>query len=93
MTLLASRTTGEVRDVDLDLDFITDYEAQHPDWSLMDLVKHMDRMRFTDMDLMARCFGFDDLRSLVDEGYTIADLSKAMEGSKYLGFSDGTAED
>ena len=92
MTLLTS-SYGTERNIDLDLDFIMSYEAEHPDWSLIDLFKGIDRSRFTDMDLMAKCFGFGGLKDLTDEGYSITDLSKALKGSQYLGFSDGTAED
>ena len=42
---------------------------------------------------MARCIGFEGIKDLVDQGFTVEDLMTAIKESKYVGFLDGTAED
>lgn len=90
MTVLTS-STGETRDVEVDLDAVMAYEAAHPEWSLSALLEGLDVLRFTQLDLLARFFGFGSYKEFIDEGYTMKDLADAVTGSKYLGFT--SAED
>lgn len=93
MTLMTG-SAGTVKDLDLDLDFICGYEAEHPDWSLFDMFERMKRPRFTDLDLMARCIGFPSYREFVAEGFTFEDMATVIQRSKYIGFTAGMdAED
>lgn len=82
---------GTTTDAEIDIGRVLAYEAEHPDWSLMDLLKGMDRLRFTDMDLLARFVGFEGLQEFVNLGYSIKDLANVYEQSSLLGFmaSDG----
>lgn len=93
MTLITS-SKGITKDIDLDIATICEYEEQHPDWSITDLFKRMEHLRFTDLNLMARCLGFADYADYVEQGYSLEDMMAVVEGSKYLGFTDspGTEE-
>lgn len=92
MTLMTSRT-GTVKDLDLDIDAICAYEADHPDWSLAQLMEGMPRMRFTDLNLMATFIGYADYRAFVDDGFSMEDLAGTIEGSRYLGFTGSPGGD
>jgi len=82
------------RDIDLDLDFVMNYEQEHPGWSVFNVLEAQDNgVRYTDLDLVARCIGFKGIKDLVDQGYTVDDLMTVIKESKYVGFLDGTAED
>lgn len=83
---------GIVYNLELDLSKVMDYERTHPDWSIMDLFKGMESgaLRFTDLDLLASFMdGFQGYEDFVDAGLDVNDLTEAISGSKYLGFSDG----
>lgn len=84
-------STGVVRDVELDLDAICAYEESHPGWSLMDLMDSMKRLRFTDLDLMARFLGFAGYKAFVSDGFTMSMMADMVTGSKFLGFTDSTS--
>lgn len=93
MTLMVS-SNGTTRDIDLNLDFVMAYEEEHPGWSVFNVLEAQDNgVRYTDLDLVARCIGFEGIRDLVDQGFTVDDLMTAIKESKYVGFLDGTAED
>lgn len=87
MTVFTS-STGVERDIDLDLDAICAYEDAHPGWALMDLVQQMERVRFTDLNLMSRFLGFADYKDFVDNGFSFAQMAEMVQGSRYLGFTD-----
>lgn len=93
MTLRVS-SNGTTRDIDIDLDYTMAYEEEHPGWSLYKLLEAQDEcLRYTDLDIVARCLGFDGLKDMASQGYTVPDMIAAIRGSKFAGFSDGTAED
>lgn len=83
---------GTERDVDLDIDVICAYEAEHPDWSILDLFQRMDRMRFTDLNLMSRFLGFADYSDALDKGFGADRMADAIQGSRYMGFTGSPAE-
>lgn len=83
---------GVTRDVELDLDAIIDYEASHPDWTLKDVMDGITKLRFSDMNLMARFLGFASVKECMDLGFTLQDMSEMMLSSRYLGFTDSTPE-
>lgn len=87
MTVITS-SVGETRDIDLDLDRIIAYELEHPDWSILDMLQGMDKMRFSDYDAMARFVGFDWFKDFASQGFTVKDLGTIFEGSRYLGFTE-----
>lgn len=93
MTLMVS-SNGTTRDIDLDLDFVMAYEEEHPGWSVFNVLEAQENgVRYTDLDLVARCIGFEGIKDMVDQGYNVGDLKAAIGESKYVGFLDGTAED
>ena len=87
MTVITS-SVGESRDVDLDIDRIIECEAEHADWSILDMLSDMGRMRFSDLDALARFVGFDGLKDFTSQGFSIKDLSEVFQGSKLLGFTE-----
>ncbi len=89
MTMMTS-AKGITKDIDLDVDAICAYEAEHPDWSIFQLLEKMKSARFTDMDLLARFLGYDGFKAWAEDGYNFEDMAAAVQGSKYLGFT-GTA--
>lgn len=94
--MIALEGNGQRYDCELDLAKICEYERQHPDWSLMDVMTGMSsRMRLSDLDLLASFVkGFEDLDGWLDSGLSIEDLADVYQNSKYLGFtgsSQGTA--
>ncbi len=85
---------GVTKDLDLDLDRVMEYEAQHPGWSLFNLMESQaEALRYTDLDLVAKCLGFEGIKAFFAEGFSGADLMSAVRNSQYVGFSDGTEED
>ncbi len=91
MTVVTS-SLGVERDVELDFDRICAYEKEHPDWSILDLIAKIDRLRFTDLDLLVGFLGFPDYRTFVDEGFDIDDIGDLLSKSRYLGFTDSVSE-
>lgn len=87
MTVITS-SVGESRDVDLDIDRIIEYESTHPDWSILDMLGDMGRMRFSDLDSLARFVGFEGIKDMTSQGFSIKDLSEVFKGSKLLGFTE-----
>lgn len=87
MTEITS-SVGEVRDIDIDIDFIMSYEEAHPDWSIVSFMDGMSRMRVTDIDLLAKIFGFDGVKDFLAQGFGVDDLYEAVKGSKLLGFTE-----
>lgn len=85
---------GVTKDLDLDLDFVMDYEAQHPGWSLFNLMESQaEALRYTDLDLVAKCLGFEGIKDFYEQGFSGADLMSAVRNSKFVGFSAGTEEE
>lgn len=91
MTLITS-SEGTTMDIDLDLNYVMTYEEEHPEWSIFDVLKNMKSLRFVDLDIIAKCCGFQGYKDFTDQGFGMEDLTKAVLESKYLGFSDGTTE-
>ncbi len=87
MTLMTS-SKGITKDIDLDIDAICAYEETHPDWSILKLLEKMKDARFSDMNLLARFLGYADFRAWAEDGYTFEDMAGAVQGSKFLGFTD-----
>lgn len=91
--MMLSAPDGTTVEAEIDIGRVLDYEKEHPDWSLMDLLKGMDRLRFTDMDLLARLVGFEGLQEFVNLGFTFNDLADVYKNSSLLGFmGSGTEE-
>lgn len=90
MTMFTS-SRGATRDVDIDIDAVCAYEEDHPDWSLVDLLNNMERMRFTDLNLLVSFLGFEDYKTFIEEGFSLEDLNAMLESSKYLGFTDSAS--
>lgn len=84
---------GVEKDMDLDLDRIIAYEAEHPDWSILDLVNSMKRFRFSDLNLMASFLGYDSFEAFSADGFTVSDMADMVTGSRYLGFTDSPSEE
>ena len=93
MTVFTSRT-GVVRDIDLDLDVVCEYEAKDPNWSIFPLFQKMSTgvIRFTDMNIVARCLGYPSFAALADEGFDIKTMSEAITSSRFVGFMDSPEE-
>lgn len=87
MTLMTS-SKGITKDIDLDSTALCAYEAEHPGWSILDLMERMKRVRFTDLNLMATFLGYPDYDAWVDDGFDMESMASAVQGSKYLGFTD-----
>ena len=87
MTLMTS-SKGITKDIDLDIDAICAYEQTHPDRSILKLLEKMKDARFSDMNLLARFLGYASFREWAEDGYTFEDMAGAVQGSKYLGFTD-----
>lgn len=87
MTQITS-SIGEVRDVDIDVDFAMSYEEAHPDWSIVTFMDGMSKMRISDIDLLSRIFGFDGVKDLLSQGFDVNDLYEAVKGYKLLGFTE-----
>lgn len=83
---------GTQRDIDLDIDAICAYEEEHPDWSILDLFSHMERMRFTDLNLMSRLLGFRDYKDALEQGVDIATMGDIVQNSKLMGFTGSPAQ-
>lgn len=92
MTMMTS-SKGITKDIDLDIDAICAYEDEHPDWSLFQLLERMKSARFSDMNLLARFLGYADFRAWAEDGYTFEDMAGAVQGSKFLGFTDTAKTD
>jgi len=93
MTVFTSRT-GVVRDLDLDLDVVCEYEAKDPNWSVFSLFKKISEglIRFTDLNILARCIGYADFAAFADEGFDIKTLSETVTSSRFVGFMDSPEE-
>ncbi len=85
---LVTLADGTERDIDLDNDAICAYEAEHPDWSILDLIERMERMRFTDLNLMASFLGFRDFDDAIEQGVDMERMADLVRESKYMGFMD-----
>ncbi len=94
MTVFTSRT-GVVKDLDLDLDVVCDYEAKDPNWSIFRLFDGIQTglIRFTDMNVMARCLGYESFAAFADEGFDFKTLADAIKSSRFVGFMDSPEED
>ena len=94
MTVFTSRT-GVVRDLDLDLDVVCEYEAKDQNWSVFLLFKKISEglIRFTDLNILARCIGYPDFAAFADEGFDIQVLSEAVTSSRFVGFMDSSTEE
>ena len=94
MTVFTSRT-GVVRDLDLDLDVVCEYEAKDANWSVFSLFKKISEglIRFTDLNILARCIGYQDFAAFADEGFDIQVLSEAVTSSRFVGFMDSSTEE
>lgn len=80
---------GTERDIDLDIDAICAYEEEHPDWSILDLFNSLDtKLRFTDLNLMARFLGFSGFSELFNLGISGDKMFDIVRSSKYMGFTD-----
>lgn len=82
---------GTTVEAEIDIGRVLDYEKDHPEWSLMDLLKGMDRLRFTDMDLLARLAGFEGIQEFVNLGLSFKDLADIYQNSSLLGFMGSDA--
>lgn len=86
--MILVNSIGEEVDVDLDIDRIIAYETEHPDWSIQEALENADKMRFSDMDVLARMVGYDNIKVFFGQGFSISDLYEVYQNSKYLGFSE-----
>ena len=88
MTLTLTNSKGEKYMMTLNLDAVMEYEAQHPDWSIMKELDGIQRMRFTTLDRLTGFLGYS-YRDFTDIGFGIEDLSKVYEHEmeELLGFS------
>lgn len=89
---LVTLADGTERDIDLDIDAICAYEEEHPDWSILDLFSHMERMRFTDLNLMSRLLGFRDYKDALEQGVDITTMGDIVQNSKLMGFTGSPAQ-
>lgn len=93
---LVTLADGTERDIDLDIDAICAYEEEHPDWSILDLFQRMEKMRFTDLNLMSRLLGFRDYKDALEQGVDITTMGDIVQNSKLMGFTgspDGEGRD
>lgn len=93
---LVTLADGTEKDIDLDIDAICAYEVEHPEWSILDLFQRMDRMRFSDLNLLSSFIGFRDYDDALEQGVDMERMADIVQGSKYLGFTgspDGEGRD
>lgn len=83
---LVTLADGTERDIDLDIDAICAYEEEHPDWSILDLFQRMEKMRFTDLNLMSMLLGFRDFDDAIEQGVDMERMADLVRESKYMGF-------
>lgn len=89
---LVTLADGTERDIDLDIDAICAYEEEHPDWSILDLFQRMEKMRFTDLNLMSRLLGFRDYKDALEQGVDITTMGDIVQNSKLMGFTGSPAQ-
>ena len=89
---LVTLADGTERDIDLDIDAICAYEAEHPDWSILDLFQRMEKMRFTDLNLMSMLLGFRDYKDALEQGVDITTMGDIVQNSKLMGFTGSPAQ-
>lgn len=88
MTVTLTNSKGESYMMTLNLDSVMEYEAQHPDWSILSELDRIQAMRFTTLDLLTGFLGYT-YREFADLGFGIEDLSEVYEHEmeELLGFS------
>lgn len=91
MTVVAL-ADGTERDIDLDIDAICAYEEEHPDWSILDLFSRMEKMRFTDLNLMSKFLGFRDYKDAIEQGVDITTMGDIVQSSRLMGFTGSPAQ-
>ncbi len=89
---LVTLADGTERDIDLDIDAICAYEEEHPDWSILDLFQRMEKMRFTDLNLMSMLLGFRDYKDALEQGVDITTMGDIVQNSKLMGFTGSPAQ-
>ena len=89
---LVTLADGTERDIDLDIDAICAYEVEHPDWSILDLFQRMEKMRFTDLNLMSMLLGFRDYKDALEQGVDITTMGDIVQNSKLMGFTGSPAQ-
>ncbi len=89
---LVTLADGTERDIDLDIDAICAYEEAHPDWSILDLFQRMEKMRFTDLNLMSMLLGFRDYKDALEQGVDITTMGDIVQNSKLMGFTGSPAQ-
>ena len=86
---------GTEIEVSLDFDAVCDYEAKHPEWSIIREVKQFGaNPRFSTMNLLVGLTTYDgDWKDWSKDGLTVTDLADIIsEGLNELGFGSAEGE-
>lgn len=81
---------GSVVEAELDIGRVLAYEAEHPEWSLFDTLGAMGdakKLRFTDIDLLAKLVGFEGIEEATNLGVSMQDIAEVISKSPILGFT------
>lgn len=86
---------GIEADISLDFDKVCEYEASHPDWSIIaEIRKFSKTMRFTSLDLLASFTTHDGgWKGWLKDGFGTEDLMTVIsEGLEALGFTSEASQ-
>lgn len=97
MSIILQNKEGESYRFGLDIDAVIEYEASHPEWSIMDDFDGMQgKLRLSVLDRLCRFIGYP-YKDFVALGFGVEDLGKIYEDAltQDLGFpmAESSSED